>query len=344
MNSKTTLRDVASHLSLSPGLVSRVLNDKPGVWASEQTRARILEAAQQLDYRPSSSARALATGRSMQIALLIEIAGKEGDSILSQPDVQGLLEAAARRGYRVVLLPLQPGEAGTRQLEDLAREKWCDGVCLFSHQLSATHLAVLEKHEIPRVLIGDWKQRENAPGRLSVRIDHDNYRYAHDSVMWLHAQGHTRIAWATGTGAENQGHTRELRRGYRDAIAEIGANEQILPIFDSRERFAQAVAERDFSAIITRYLHGAFSWVHAARLNGLNLPDDLAILAQMEAAQTDELYLSGFAGDLALHLYDSRRAGEQAGEILMNWAAGQSPQNQLILIAPQTPFWGRDAD
>lgn len=342
MTSKTTLRDVAAHLELSPGLVSRVLNDKPGAWASEQTRARVLEAAQQLDYRPSSSARALATGRSMQIALLIEVEGRRGDTVSSNPDVQGLLDAAARRGYRVVLVPLQPGEDGTRQLEDLAREKWCDGVCLFSRQLSAAHFAVLEKHEIPRVLIGDWSRAENKPDALAVRVDHDNYESAFEAVMWLHGQGHSKIAWALGPGEGDSPHSLELHQGYRDAMRSIKATAQILPFDDSPDNFSSLVEKREFSAVIVRYLHGALSWFHAAQMAGLQLPADLTILAQMETAQTESLDLSGFTPNLALHLYDSRRVGEQAGEVLMNWAAGQTPDQHLVLVPSQKPFWGKD--
>ena len=343
MASKITLRDVAAHLDLSPSLVSRVLNDKPGAWASEQTRARILEAAQSLDYRPSSSAQALATGRSMQIALLIETVPIADKIVASRPDVQGLLDAAARRGYRVILVPLQPGEAGTRQLENLAREKWCDGVCLFCQHLTAAHFAVLEKHDFPRVLIGNWSSAEAAPtNTAAARVDHDNYRSAFDAVTWLHRQGHERIAWALGPGDSDHPHMRELRRGYRDAMRQIGATEQILPFTDAPDWADTLSPQREFSAVIVRYLHGALSWFYAARQAGLKLPADLTILAQMEADQTEPLDLSGFAPSFAFHLFDSRRVGEHAGELLMNWAAGQSPDQHLILVPSQTPFWGAD--
>jgi len=53
-----TLRDIAQELNVLITVVSRVLNDKPGTWASEATRQRILERAREINYRPSASARA----------------------------------------------------------------------------------------------------------------------------------------------------------------------------------------------------------------------------------------------------------------------------------------------
>ena len=58
-----TLRDIAQQLEISVPVVSRVLNGKSDVRASEATRRRIFEVAAQLNYRPTASAKALATGR-----------------------------------------------------------------------------------------------------------------------------------------------------------------------------------------------------------------------------------------------------------------------------------------
>ena len=65
----TTLRTIAEELQVSTTLVSCVLNGKPGVWASEATRARIIETADRLKYRPSVAGRSLVTGKSMRLAV-----------------------------------------------------------------------------------------------------------------------------------------------------------------------------------------------------------------------------------------------------------------------------------
>ena len=53
----TTLADIAKALGVSKMTVSRAINNHPEI--SPDTRARILEAAQRMNYRPNQFARAL---------------------------------------------------------------------------------------------------------------------------------------------------------------------------------------------------------------------------------------------------------------------------------------------
>src|SRR5512135_103324 len=59
---RVTLYDVARHAGVSYQTVSRVINGYPHVAA--ETRARILQVIETLDYRPNATARSLATRRS----------------------------------------------------------------------------------------------------------------------------------------------------------------------------------------------------------------------------------------------------------------------------------------
>src|SRR5580658_997991 len=67
---RTRLKDVAAKLNLSPALVSGVLNNRPHIWASADTRARILEAAKALNYHPSAAAQALSKGKTDAIVFV----------------------------------------------------------------------------------------------------------------------------------------------------------------------------------------------------------------------------------------------------------------------------------
>ena len=68
---RATLRDVAQRAGVHPSLVSRVVNDDPKAYASEETRRRILLAVQELGYRPHFAARGLRMSRSLTIGLLV---------------------------------------------------------------------------------------------------------------------------------------------------------------------------------------------------------------------------------------------------------------------------------
>ncbi|MEA3402337.1 MAG: LacI family DNA-binding transcriptional regulator [Armatimonadota bacterium] len=64
-----TLREVAEKVGVTPSIVSRVLNDKP-VRVSDDTRQRIIEVADELNYRPDLYARVLQSGKSPMVILV----------------------------------------------------------------------------------------------------------------------------------------------------------------------------------------------------------------------------------------------------------------------------------
>jgi LacI family transcriptional regulator len=64
-----TMRDVAALAHVSVQTVSAVINGKPGI--TNETTSRVLEAIQQLGYRPDYTARSLRRGRTRTIALFV---------------------------------------------------------------------------------------------------------------------------------------------------------------------------------------------------------------------------------------------------------------------------------
>ena len=85
---RATLRDVAALAKVDASLVSRVINGDPKAGAAPQTRQRIIDAVEQLDYRPNVAARGLRMARTWTIGVLVPsvtnpmyadvIAGAEG--------------------------------------------------------------------------------------------------------------------------------------------------------------------------------------------------------------------------------------------------------------------------
>ncbi|PAK28031.1 hypothetical protein CJD44_00880 [Streptomyces sp. alain-838] len=68
---RPTSADVAREAGVSRTTVSYVLNNRPGQTIPEETRQRVLQAAERLHYRPHASARALAAGRTDVVLLSI---------------------------------------------------------------------------------------------------------------------------------------------------------------------------------------------------------------------------------------------------------------------------------
>jgi len=70
----TTLKDIAQRIGLTTASVSRILNNKGNFYASEETRAKVLEVANELQYKPNSVAKALVTGKTNSVAVVINMA------------------------------------------------------------------------------------------------------------------------------------------------------------------------------------------------------------------------------------------------------------------------------
>lgn len=97
-----TLDDVAERAGISRATVSRVLNGgvRSANSISDDVRERILQAAQELNYRPNVSAQAMVAGASRTIAILIARIDDVGASAM----VAGASRRARELGYAVVVL------------------------------------------------------------------------------------------------------------------------------------------------------------------------------------------------------------------------------------------------
>ncbi len=74
-----TIKDIARNLSISHTTVSRVLSPNVSSTISEKTRARVMHEATRLGYQPNHAARALVTGRTGLLCLLLWTEGVHDD-------------------------------------------------------------------------------------------------------------------------------------------------------------------------------------------------------------------------------------------------------------------------
>ena len=111
-----TLDDVAARCGVSYQTVSRVVNHSPLV--AEKTRARVLKAIAELDYRPNLAARRLATRRSSLIGMVATNITYYGPAQV----MVSVEETARRRGYNLMFAGLdRPGKA---RLAAAIQRKW----------------------------------------------------------------------------------------------------------------------------------------------------------------------------------------------------------------------------
>src|SRR3954469_15611031 len=105
---RPTAADVARRAGLSPGTGRHSLNNTPHQVIPERTRQRVLAAAAELGYTPSAAARALSSGRS-EVVLLLLPDWPIGPSVGSL--LENLSTALAEHGYPFVAHPRSAGRS-----------------------------------------------------------------------------------------------------------------------------------------------------------------------------------------------------------------------------------------
>ena len=128
-----TSHDVARLAGVSQPTVSRALRDNPKV--SEQTKRRVRDAARALGYVPSETGRALSSGRTRRIGLLLTDLENQFYQYVIAP-IHQELEAM---GYQLVL---QTETSDTGQVTERLVANGLQGVLLATTTVSYTHLTL----------------------------------------------------------------------------------------------------------------------------------------------------------------------------------------------------------
>ncbi|MBQ7360647.1 MAG: LacI family DNA-binding transcriptional regulator [Lachnospiraceae bacterium] len=111
MNKKVTVRDVAREAGVSVATVSYIMNNRQDVKISEQTRKKVLQIANLLDYSPSSAAKSLATGRNNIIGVSYRLSDHSPSRNLEVTGfVNLLIEQLNRLKYNVLYMPIKSSE------------------------------------------------------------------------------------------------------------------------------------------------------------------------------------------------------------------------------------------
>ncbi|MHA7217894.1 LacI family DNA-binding transcriptional regulator [Arthrobacter sp. MDT1-48-3] len=214
---KETIAGLAKRLGISKASVSYALNGQPGV--SELTRRRVLDLAEELEWYPSSSARALSRSRAGAVGMVLS-----ADPLLigTEPYYMGLLtgiEAALAQADMALMLRMVGKDPAQEQLiyERWAGERKVDGVVVFDHLHDDPRPALLTRLGLPFVLHG--APGTGAPHRFAGTTT-DHSVDAATIVDHLHEGGHRRIAHVTGP--HTFLHEEERIRGVRERAAGYG--------------------------------------------------------------------------------------------------------------------------
>ena len=210
-----TIRDVADQAGVHPSTVSRVFSGNAKI--SDETRARVLSAAQQLGFQPNAIARSLSVRRTETIAAVVPhvFQGYFEDAFFPQV-MSGLLDAAYPRGFRILLSGSNSHADEITQMFQILGSRQADGIVVLSTRLDVDTVGALRRQSTPFVILG----RPVAEYSDICWVDTDSERYTAECVRYLINLGHQRIAYVGGD--PEVAVTRERQAGYQRAMDEAG--------------------------------------------------------------------------------------------------------------------------
>ncbi len=265
-----TLHDVALLAEVSPATVSAVLRgDSRHVRVSEETKLRVQNAAERLNYRPNAGARAARTGRFGNVGLFI--AARRPEEYIVAPTLHGVCDAAGKVGERVQLL-IAPPDSSVERVEAMFREAAMDGIILTSSDgLSPAWMAEFQRSRLPAVFLNE-KRPIN-----SVRIN--DLHAGRILTEHLIAQGHRRIVFVIEMASTAHYSTHDRVAGYREAMRAAGLIPETLdePAEADRESFARWVAGADRPALIAMHDARATHLLRVLYPTRLRAPRDFAV-------------------------------------------------------------------
>lgn len=204
------IEGVAAAAGVSMKTVSRVLNHEPNV--REETRRRVEDAVERLQYRPNHSARSLAGQRSYVVTLAYD-----NPSLNYLMEIQsGMLEACRAQHYNLLLAPVTYGERRSiSEITDLVEHSGSDGVVLTPPLTDDMELlAHLDEHQIPFASISP----RTRAGRIGVTVD--EHAAVCDLLAHLIRLGHRRIGHIQGH--PDHGACAWRHDGYRQSLEMAG--------------------------------------------------------------------------------------------------------------------------
>jgi DNA-binding LacI/PurR family transcriptional regulator len=186
-----TMSDIAREAGVSRATASYVLNGRDtAVRISDETRRRVLGAAEALGYRRNDLARAVVTGHSRVVGVVARSPGPEPKARI----LEGVLEEAAHHDYFVKLLHHPAGEPAAAVSRRCVEQRLAGVIVMRPSQVALADLHdELARYGVPVVLVDDAVTREGTVGVTS-----DDVAGCRRAVEHLAGLGHRRLAQIEG--------------------------------------------------------------------------------------------------------------------------------------------------
>ena len=266
------IRTIARAANVSIATVSRTINHVPSV--NPDIARRVWQVIDELDYFPNTQARALVSGRSKILGLIVS----EITNPFFPELIQGFEDIAVANGYEILVSSTNHEPRRMSHCIRRMLERKVDGVAVMTFGIEEPLLDQLASRNVPLVFIDVGPNR---PGISLLKVD-----YHHgilQGVQHLVALGHRNIAFISGPLTLHSAQSR--RSAFSTSLEECGIAPRPEWIIEGDHTMEGGIAsmERLLSAkmptaVMCSNDMTAIGVLHKLYRAGLRVPDDLSVI------------------------------------------------------------------
>lgn len=308
-----TIADVAARAGVGVATVSRVFNGHTNVAAP--TRARVLAAIRELNYRPSSVARNLSLRRTFVIGVVVPFFTNPS----AVERLRGIVSGLEASPYDLALFDVESPDRQRRAFDTFGRGDRADGLIVVSLVPPDLELLRLAAAQIPCVLV-------DAPHPDLPTVLSDDVAGGELATRYLLELGHRRIAFIGDNPPDRfRFHSsRDRTKGYVDALERAGVSPRPDYVREGTQsrHVARSIAQELLrlpeppTAIFAASDTQALGVLEAAQALRVRIPDELSVVG------FDDVEAASYMGLTTVRqpLFESGRRG---AELLLQALAGK---------------------
>ena len=326
---KSTIKDIANVLGITPSAVSRALNNHPRI--SEKTKIAVRQVAENLNYQPNHLASALRKGKSNLVGVIVP----RNNSNFFSSVLENMEEVLDKNGYQIIIT--QSNESYKKECKsiDALLFSQVDGIIasMANETVELDYYKKIKSKGIPLILFDR--------GENDLNVDYvgiDDYMSSHLVVEHLVNQGCKRIAHIAGFS-----HTRIYKnriRGYIDALKKYNLPfqeeliiESNLRLNDGRTVMEQLLKlENRPDAVYAAGDYAALGALQVMQESNVKVPDDIALVGFSNEPFTS--YIKPSISSINQH---SEKIGKLAAEAFLDRIKHPKKEVKLnkIILKPE---------
>jgi DNA-binding LacI/PurR family transcriptional regulator len=317
---KVTSQQVADLAGVSQSAVSRVYT--LGASASKKTTDKVHKAAAELNYRPNVLARAMVSGKSRIIGLVVAYLENQ----FYPTAIEKLSTQLQEKGYHVLIFMASKTAGNIDSVVEEILDYQVDGIIAASVALSSKLADRCHAAGVPVVLFNRTQDDE----ALSC-VTSDNFNGGVKAARFLLAGGHKKLGYIAGWDGASTQRNREF--GFIAALQQAGVKLHAREVGDFSMEQASAATRRMFAnnppdAVFVANDHMAFAVMDTLRFElGFNIPEDVSLISY------DDVPAAAWpAYNITTIRQRVNQMVQETVRILMEQIEGNSSQSQRISI------------